>query len=460
MQYDEEGGVAYTGVAESISPTTARPGRSRSRAAGRSTTARPVTAESFVDAWNYTAYSPNAQAASYFFANVEGYDDLQAATDDAGNVDRDRPPRDERAEGRRRRTFTVTLSAPFAQWPVTVGYSAFYPLPESFFDDPEAAGEQPVGNGPFQAEEPFEPGVGITLTRYDDYAGDDKARRARSSTASTPTSPPPTPTSRPATSTSSAGIPADASATAPTTSSATATSRTSPRRFTYLGLADLRPAVRGQAGAPGASRWRSTGRRSPTAIFNGTRTPADVGHRPGHRRLPGRRLRVLPPRRRRGQPAARRGRLRPQPSRSSCGSTPAPARTRGWRPSATSCGRTSAWTSCSRATSTSRVHAAGDDEGLHRPVPRSAGRMDYPSPQNYLEPLYSTAALPPGGMNLSFYSNPVFDQLVDAGQPGDEQRGGRREVQRGRGRPARGHADHPDVLPGRAVGVLRARRPT
>jgi ABC-type oligopeptide transport system substrate-binding subunit len=41
--------------------------------------------------------------------------------------------------------------------------------------------------------------------------------------------------------------------------------------------------------------------------------------------------------------------------------------------------------------------------------------MDYPSPQNYLEPLYSTSALPPGGANLSFYSNPVFDQLVGEG---------------------------------------------
>jgi hypothetical protein len=58
---------------------------------------------------------------------------------------------------------------------VTVGYSAFYPFPESFFEDPEAAGEQPVGNGPFQADEPFQPGVGITLTRYDEYAGEDKA---------------------------------------------------------------------------------------------------------------------------------------------------------------------------------------------------------------------------------------------------------------------------------------------
>ena len=46
---------------------------------------------------------------------------------------------------------------------------------------------------------------------------------------------------------------------------------------------------------------------------------------------------------------------------------------------------------------------------------RAGWTMDYPSPQNYLEPLYSSSALPPGGMNLSFYSNPVFDQLVDEG---------------------------------------------
>ena len=30
--------------------------------------------------------------------------------------------------------------------------------------------------------------------------------------------------------------------------------------------------------------------------------------------------------------------------------------------------------------------------------------MDYPSPQNYLEPLYSTAALPPAGSNSAFYA--------------------------------------------------------
>ncbi|WP_324276238.1 hypothetical protein [Blastococcus brunescens] len=41
--------------------------------------------------------------------------------------------------------------------------------------------------------------------------------------------------------------------------------------------------------------------------------------------------------------------------------------------------------------------------------------MDYPSPQNYLEPLYSTEALPPAGSNATFYSNPEFDALIEQG---------------------------------------------
>jgi ABC-type oligopeptide transport system substrate-binding subunit len=40
--------------------------------------------------------------------------------------------------------------------------------------------------------------------------------------------------------------------------------------------------------------------------------------------------------------------------------------------------------------------------------------MDYPSPQNYLEPLYTEAALPPGS-NYSFYVNPEFEKKVADG---------------------------------------------
>jgi ABC-type transport system substrate-binding protein len=48
--------------------------------------------------------------------------------------------------------------------------------------------------------------------------------------------------------------------------------------------------------------------------------------------------------------------------------------------------------------------------------------MDYPSPQNYLEPLYSTAALPPNGSNTAFYSNPEFDEkLAEANSAEDNE---------------------------------------
>jgi oligopeptide transport system substrate-binding protein len=55
----------------------------------------------------------------------------------------------------------------------------------------------------------------------------------------------------------------------------------------------------------------------------------------------------------------------------------------------------------------------GDEKGFTGPF-RSAWSMDYPSPQNYLEPLYATQSFPPGSNN-TFYSNPKFDELVAQG---------------------------------------------
>jgi ABC-type transport system substrate-binding protein len=55
-----------------------------------------------------------------------------------------------------------------------------------------------------------------------------------------------------------------------------------------------------------------------------------------------------------------------------------------------------------------------DEQGMTGPF-RMGWAMDYPSPQSYLEPLYSTHAQPPAGANVAFYSNPVFDALVAEG---------------------------------------------
>ena len=53
-------------------------------------------------------------------------------------------------------------------------------------------------------------------------------------------------------------------------------------------------------------------------------------------------------------------------------------------------------------------------QGMTGPF-RMGWSMDYPSPQNDLEPLYSTQAQPPVGMNVAFYINPAFDELVEQG---------------------------------------------
>ncbi len=134
----------------------------------------PVTASSFVDAWNWAAYGPNAALNSYFFEPIEGFADVQGEFDDEGNpVGK---PKTKEMSGLKvvsDTEFTVKLSRPNSQFPVMVGYSGFSPMPQVFFDDPEAFGKNPVGNGPFQFES-WDPKVSIKIKAWPDYPGDPK----------------------------------------------------------------------------------------------------------------------------------------------------------------------------------------------------------------------------------------------------------------------------------------------
>ncbi len=138
-----------------------------------------VTATSFVDAWNYAAYGPNAQLNSYFFGpdglGIKGYDEVQG--EDANGdeeITADEAPVTEMSGLKvvDDTTFEVTLDAPNGLFDLIVGYSAFVPLPESFFDDPEAFGEAPVGNGPFKFVS-WDKKQQIKMTAYTDYTGED-----------------------------------------------------------------------------------------------------------------------------------------------------------------------------------------------------------------------------------------------------------------------------------------------
>lgn len=131
----------------------------------------PVTADSFIDAWNYVAASKNSMGSAFAFRNIKGFDDLQdtdttpAATDKMSGLTKIDDY-----------TFTVELVKPFAQWPLATGFLAFAPLPKVFFDDPEGFAEKPIGNGPWKVAEALDPNTGIVLEKFADYAGPNKAR--------------------------------------------------------------------------------------------------------------------------------------------------------------------------------------------------------------------------------------------------------------------------------------------
>ncbi|TAM69651.1 MAG: ABC transporter substrate-binding protein [Mycobacterium sp.] len=132
----------------------------------------PVTAHSFVDAWNYGALSTNAQLQQSFFSPIAGFDAVAGLT-------RDGKPTATTMSGLRvvnDDEFTVRLKAPTIDFRLRLGHSAFYPLPEAAFRDMSAFGQHPIGNGPYQlAEGPdgpaWEHNVRIDLRPNPGYRG-------------------------------------------------------------------------------------------------------------------------------------------------------------------------------------------------------------------------------------------------------------------------------------------------
>jgi oligopeptide transport system substrate-binding protein len=413
VQYGDDSSVQYTGVAESIESDDATTWTVTLKDGWTFHDGTAVTAESFVDAWNYTALSTNAQGNSYFFQDIVGYDALQAQTDDAGNVVAE-PTATEMTglEIVDETTFTVTLSAPFAQWPVKTGYNAFYPQPESFFEDPEAGGKLPVGNGPFKADEEFIPGQGFTVSRYDDYAGEEQAQaesvefRVYTDIATAYTD-------------VSGGnldivspIPPDAYSTAPDEFGdryAEAPSST----FDFIGFPTYDPRyadkrVR-QAFSMAIDREAIM-----EAIFAGSREPAASVISPvvdGHREDACQYCELDVEAANALLDEAGFDRSQPVELWFNAGA-----------------GHDAYFEAVgNQLRENLKVEYVlrgdldfaeylplGDAKGYTGPF-RLGWSMDYPSPENYLAPLYATDAQPPAGSNTSFYSNPEFDQLVERG---------------------------------------------
>lgn len=127
----------------------------------------PLTAQNYVDSWNWTADSTNKALNSYFFGNIEGYADL--------NPEKGKPKVHEMSGLKvvDDTTFEVTLTEPFSQFPLTVGYGAFYPVPEGYMDDPDAFNEAPIGIGPYMMDGKWKHDQFIKVKKFPDYWGEE-----------------------------------------------------------------------------------------------------------------------------------------------------------------------------------------------------------------------------------------------------------------------------------------------
>ena len=137
-----------------------------------------VKAKNFVDAWNWVANGENAQNNSYFFEPIEGYADVQCTGKNADDPCKDGKPKTDKMSGlvvKDDYTFTIKTTDKVSNLPVRLGYTAFSPLPDSFFNDPKAFGEHPIGAGPFKFDS-WTKNVEIKLSKFADYSGKDKPK--------------------------------------------------------------------------------------------------------------------------------------------------------------------------------------------------------------------------------------------------------------------------------------------
>lgn len=159
--YDGDGALVND-MAESITVDAPNKVTVKLKEGNKFTNGEDVVAHNFIDAWNYGAQLSNAQLNQSWFADIVGFNpDADSELTGLTEVDD--------------QTFTIDLSSDVASDFVTrLGYSAFYPLPDVAFEDMDAFGENPIGNGPYMLakEGAWQHDVQIDLVKNDDYKGE------------------------------------------------------------------------------------------------------------------------------------------------------------------------------------------------------------------------------------------------------------------------------------------------
>lgn len=163
MKYDPETAEPTEDIAESIETDDNQTFTVKIKEGYKFHDGTDVTADSFVDAWNYTAYGPNAQSGSYFMQPIEGFKEVNAEKSKVKELKGLKVVDDT--------TFTIKTTEPVVDLPDRLGYTAFAPQPEAFFDDPEKFGDEPIGAGPYKFDS-WDKSKSIKVSKFEDYSGE------------------------------------------------------------------------------------------------------------------------------------------------------------------------------------------------------------------------------------------------------------------------------------------------
>lgn len=159
LVYYDAKGAPVNDVAKSITTTDSQNYTITLKSGQKFTNGEPVTANSFVDAWNYGALLSNKQLNSYFFEDIVGF-----------SYDADSPLTGLKVVSPT--SFTVALKSKLSDFPLRLGYTAFMPLPAAAFKDIVAFGKDPIGNGPYKiVAGGWQHNVKIDLVVNKDYTG-------------------------------------------------------------------------------------------------------------------------------------------------------------------------------------------------------------------------------------------------------------------------------------------------
>ncbi|TRX63380.1 peptide ABC transporter substrate-binding protein [Corynebacterium hiratae] len=159
LVYFDENGEVHNDQAESIEKTDDVTYKVTLKEDAVFSDGSPVRAQDYVDTWNNAV--KNSMLSAYFFEPIKGYEEGAESMEGLKVVDE--------------KTFTIELDEPTADFETRLGYSVFFPMHESAFDDIDAYGQNPVGSGPYKLQE-WNHNQNAILVPNEKYEGDRKAQ--------------------------------------------------------------------------------------------------------------------------------------------------------------------------------------------------------------------------------------------------------------------------------------------